>query len=145
VAAVHANFKQPKPEMTRRICAALANPHVNILAHPTGRLLGERDPYAVDLERVFKTAKRHGKAVEINAYPERLDLDDVHARRAGELGVLVAVNTDTHVVDHLANVELGVATARRGWLEASSIVNTWPISKLLAWARPGRAGRAGRS
>jgi DNA polymerase (family 10) len=143
VAAVHSNFKQPRAEMTRRICAALANPHVSILAHPTGRLLGEREPYAVDLERVLATAKRHGKAVEINAYPRRLDLDDVHARRAGELGILVAVSTDTHVLDHLANVELGVATARRGWLEASSVVNTWPLAKLREWARPARARRAG--
>ncbi len=141
VAAVHSDFKQPKAEMTRRICAALANPYVNILAHPTGRLLGERDPYAVDLEKVLKAAKRHGKAVEINAHPDRLDLDDVHARRAGELGVLVAVNTDAHVLDHLANVELGIATARRGWLEAPSVVNTWPIPKLLGWARPGHSGR----
>jgi DNA polymerase (family 10) len=142
VAAVHSHFKQPKAEMTRRICAALAHPHVNILAHPTGRLLGERDPYAVDLERVVKAAKRHGKAVEINAHPDRLDLDDVHARRAGELGVLVAINTDSHVLSHLATIELGVATARRAWLGAPSVVNTWPIEKLRGWARPGRGGRS---
>jgi DNA polymerase (family X) len=87
-------------------------------------------------------AKRHGKAVEINAYPERLDLDDVHARRAGEVGVLVALDTDTHVLDHLANIELGIATARRAWLESDTVVNTWPVKKLLAWARPGHGARA---
>ncbi len=86
IAAVHGTFKQPRAEMTRRICRALANPHVDILAHPTGRLLGEREPY-VDLERVLRTARRHGKAVEINAQPTRLDLNDLHARRAHELGV----------------------------------------------------------
>ncbi|HET7874382.1 MAG TPA: DNA polymerase/3'-5' exonuclease PolX [Methylomirabilota bacterium] len=142
VAAVHSRFKQPRTEMTRRICRALENPYVNILAHPTGRLIGSRDPYDVDLDEVFQAAKRHGKAIEINSYPERLDLNDVHARRAGELGVLIAINTDTHFLDHLENMTLGVATARRGWTEAARVINTWPVRKLLQWAHAGRgAGR----
>jgi DNA polymerase (family 10) len=141
IGAVHSRFKQPKAEMTRRICAALANPHVNILAHPTGRLIGERDPYDVDLEQVFKAAQRHGKAVEINSYPQRLDLNDVHARRAGELGVLVAINTDTHQLAHLNNIEFGVATARRAWIEPARVINAWPLAKLLDWARSSRAVR----
>jgi DNA polymerase (family 10) len=147
VAAVHSRFKQRREEMTRRICTALANPYVNILAHPTGRLLGERDPYDVDLDEVFRAAKKHGKAVEINSSPQRLDLSDVHARRAAGLGALVAINTDTHVLDHLENMALGVATARRAWLGPAQVVNTWPIAKLREWvqaARPEGRG-AGRS
>lgn len=149
LAAVHSRFKQSRPEMTRRICLALAHPHVNILAHPTGRLIGEREPYDVDLEQVLQAARRHGKAVEINSFPQRLDLNDVHARRAAELGVLLAINTDTHVLDHLENMELGVATARRAWVEPAQVVNTWPVEKLVSWARGtrsarGRTSQAGR-
>src|SRR5712692_656035 len=135
LAAVHARFKQPREEMTRRICRALEHPSVNILAHPTGRLIGERDPYDVDLEAVFRAAKQHGKAVEINCYPQRLDLNDVHARRAAELGVLIAINTDTHFLDNLDNVALGVATARRAWIGPSQVINTWPLERLRPWAR----------
>jgi DNA polymerase (family 10) len=144
LAAVHSRFKQPRAEMTKRISTALANPYVSILAHPTGRLIGEREAYDVDLDAVFRTAKRHGKAVEINSYPQRLDLNDVQARRAAELGVLIAINTDTHVLAHLDNVGLGVATARRAWIGAPEVVNAWPLAKLLAWVRGARpeAGRA---
>jgi DNA polymerase (family 10) len=134
VGAVHVRFKQPRPEMTRRLCRALENPHVDVLAHPTGRLLGERDPYAFDFERVLDTAKRHDKAAEINAYPTRLDLGDVQARRAHERGVLVAIGTDTHMRDHLASMELGVLTARRAWIGPAGVVNAWPLKKLRAWA-----------
>jgi DNA polymerase (family 10) len=142
VAAVHSRFQQPRREMTRRICRALANPHVDVLAHPTGRLLGEREPYAVDLEEVLRTAGRHRAAVEINAYPERLDLNDVNARRAHELGVLLAVDTDAHVLDHLDGMELGIATARRAWVGRAEVVNTWPLRKLTAWLG-GRGAAAG--
>jgi DNA polymerase (family 10) len=139
LAAVHGRFKQSKAEMTRRLCRALANPHVDVLAHPTGRLLGEREPYAFDLERVLDIARQHGKALEINAYPTRLDLNDVQARRARERGVLLAIDTDTHVLDHLDSMELGVLTARRGWVGPDGVVNTWPGDKLRAWlARHGR-------
>ena len=142
VAAVHSRFKQPRAEMTRRICRALENPYVNVLAHPTGRLIGLREPYDVDLEQVFAAARRHGKAVEINCYPERLDLNDVHARRARELGVLLAINTDTHALDQLDTMRLGVATARRAWVGPAEVINTWSVDKLRAWARktlkPGR-------
>ncbi|HXJ33444.1 MAG TPA: DNA polymerase/3'-5' exonuclease PolX [Candidatus Eisenbacteria bacterium] len=133
VAAVHARFKQPGPEMTRRLCRALENPNVDVLAHPSGRLLGERDAYAFDLERVLDTAKRHDKAIEINAYPTRLDLNAVQARRAHERGVLLAIDTDAHMVDHLASMELGVMTARRGWVQPAGVINTWPVKKLRAW------------
>jgi DNA polymerase (family 10) len=145
IGSVHTAFKQSRAEMTRRICRTLAHPGVHVLGHPTGRLIGEREPYAVDMEEVLRTAQRHGKAVEINAYPDRLDLNDVHARRAHELGVLVAVSTDTHMLDHLAWMELGVATARRGWTETGQVVNTWPPQKLLAWLRAQRAAPARRA
>ena len=142
VAAVHSRFKQPRAEMTRRICRALENPYVNILAHPTGRLIGLREPYDVDLEAVFATARRHGKALEINCYPERLDLNDVHARRARELGVLLAINTDTHALDQLDTMRLGVATARRAWVGPGEVINTWSVDKLRAWAR--KTAKSGR-
>ena len=138
LAAVHSRFKQSRAEMTARICRALEHPYVNILVHPTGRLIGERDPYDVDLDQVFGTARRHGKAVEINAQPDRLDLNDHHARRARELGVLLAIDTDTHFLDQLENMELGVAVARRAWVGPDQVINTLPFDRLLAWARRGR-------
>ncbi len=139
IAAVHAGFKQPRAAMTRRLCRALANPHVDLLAHPTGRLLGEREPYAFDLEKVLDTARRHDKALEINAYPTRLDLNDVQARRAHERGVALAIDTDAHVLDNLASMELGVLTARRAWVGKAGVVNAWPAKTLRAWAE--RHGR----
>jgi DNA polymerase (family 10) len=143
VAAVHSRFKQSREEMTARICRALANPHVDVLAHPTGRLIGQREPYAVDLEEVLATAKRFGKAMEINSYPERLDLNDVGARRAHELGVPVAINTDTHLLDHLGLMELGVGAARRAWIARAEVVNAWPLERLLAWTRSRREAAGG--
>ncbi|HSE03087.1 MAG TPA: DNA polymerase/3'-5' exonuclease PolX [Methylomirabilota bacterium] len=142
VGSVHTAFRQSQAEMTRRICRALAHPRMHILGHPTGRLIGERERYAMDLDEVLRTARRHDKAVEINSQPDRLDLDDVHARRAHALGTLVAVSTDTHMLDHLGLMELGVATARRGWTESRQVVNTWRPAKLLAWLRAERAAPA---
>ncbi len=136
--AVHSRFKQGREGMTARIVKALSNPHVHILAHPTGRLIGERDPYDVDMEAVLAAAKRYGKAVEINAQPSRLDLNDHHARRAKELGVMISIDTDTHFLDQLENMALGVATARRAWIAKSDVVNTLPLPKLLSWAQKAR-------
>jgi DNA polymerase (family X) len=138
LAAVHSRFKQPGPEMTARICRALENPHIRILVHPTGRLLGSREPYDVDLERVFAAARRHGKAVEINASPWRLDLKDTHARRARDLGLMLAIDTDTHYLSELDHIGLGIATARRAWIGPEQVVNALPLDRLLAWARAGR-------
>jgi DNA polymerase (family 10) len=144
VGAVHSRFKQSRAEMTRRICAALGNPRVSVLAHPTGRLHGERAPCDIDLDRILKTAREHDTAVEINCHPRRLDLNDVHARRARELGVLVAVDTDTHALDQLATMSLGVATARRAWIEKSGVLNARSAKQLLAWLAADRGrGRAG--
>jgi DNA polymerase (family 10) len=135
LAAVHSRFGQSRAEMTARLVRALGHPSMHVLAHPTGRRLGSRDPYDVDLEAVFAAARTHGKAVEINASPERLDLTDTHARRAAALGVPVAVSTDTHYLRELDNVHLGIGVARRAWLEADQVLNTRPLEDLLAWAR----------
>ena len=140
LAAVHSRFKQARLEMTARIVRALANPYVNILAHPTGRLLGAREPYDVDLDAVFEAARAHNKAVEINASPERLDLNDIHARRAAGLGVPVAISTDTHWLANLDNLELGLGIARRAWIGPAQVVNALPLADLLTWAHRGRPG-----
>jgi DNA polymerase (family 10) len=136
VAAVHSRFKQSRQEMTARIVRALGNPWLNVLAHPTGRRLGSREPYDVDLDAGFDAARRHGKAVEINSSPERLDLADVHARRAAALGVPIAISTDTHYLRELDQVELGLGVARRAWIEPRQVLNARPLDELLAWARP---------
>ena len=117
---------------------ALANPWLNVLAHPTGRRLGSREPYDVDLEAVFEAARRHGKAVEINTTPERLDLADTHARRAAALGVPIAISTDTHYLRELDQIELGLGVARRAWVARGQVLNARPLDDLLAWARPVR-------
>lgn len=129
VGSVHSRFKSPKEEMTKRICRALENPHLDILGHPTGRLINERAPYAVNLEKVFKVAEANGKMMEINAFPSRLDLSDVNIRAAKEFGAKFAISTDSHSPDHLRFMELGIAQARRGWLTARDVVNTLPLKK----------------
>jgi DNA polymerase (family 10) len=137
LAAVHSRFKQSRAEMTARIVRALEHPHVDVLAHPTGRRLGTREPYDVDLEAVFAAARAHGKAVEINSSPERLDLSETHARRAAELGIPLAISTDTHDLSELDHLELGLAVARRAWLTSAQVLNTRPLAELLDWtARP---------
>jgi DNA polymerase (family X) len=133
--AVHSRFKQPREAMTARIVRALANPHVDVLVHPTGRLLGSRDPYDVDMDAVLGAARRHGKAVEINCSPDRLDLGDAHARRAGDLGIPIAISTDTHYLTNLAWVELGCAVARRAWIGREQVLNARPLHDLLEWTR----------
>lgn len=131
VASVHSSFKMPGEKMTERIIRALANKYVHIFAHPTGRLIGEREAYAVDLERVLEAANKYNVAVEINAHPKRLDLTDVYCKRAKELGVKLVISTDAHSTDQLDLMKYGVMTARRGWLEKRNLLNTLPLNKLL--------------
>ena len=138
LAAVHSRFKQDRAAMTARIIRALEHPLVNILVHPTGRRLTSREPYDLDMEAVLATAKKNGKAVEINSSAERLDLNDVHARRAGELGVPIVISTDTHYLSELENIDLGVGMARRAWIGPEQVLNTRPLDELLAWAQRGR-------
>jgi DNA polymerase (family 10) len=135
VASVHSRFKQERATMTARIVRALENPHVDILGHPTGRKLGSREPYDVDLDAVFAAAKANDKAVELNASPDRLDLSDINARRAAEAGVLVTISTDTHYLSELDYVDLGVAVARRAWIGPGQVLNTRSLDDLLAWTR----------
>ena len=130
IAAVHSGFKQSREEMTRRIIRALRHPEVDILAHPTGRIIGEREPYAVDIEEVIAEAARLGKILEINAFYQRLDLNDVYSRRAKELGVKLAIGTDAHHLDQLSFIRFGVAVARRGWLEREDVLNTYSLSEV---------------
>lgn len=134
IAAVHSAFRQPKEVMTRRIVRALGNPFVSILAHPTGRLLGEREPYEVDLEELFRVAAKNRVALEINCYTRRLDLNDVQSKRARELGAKLVISTDTHVLGQLEDIELGVALARRAWAGRSDVLNCLRVNKLLDWA-----------
>jgi DNA polymerase (family 10) len=131
IGSVHSRFEMSEKEMTDRICKAIANEHFDILGHATGRLLLSRDGYKVDLQRVLETAKKHDKIVELNAYPNRLDLDWVHCRRAKELGVKLMINPDAHSTADLENIEYGIATARRAWLEEKDVVNTRELDEVL--------------
>jgi DNA polymerase (family 10) len=126
MASIHSGFDQPRDRITKRLIAALENPHVDCIGHPTGRKLNRRDPYDLDFEAVLAAAAENGKFLEINSQPDRLDLIDTHARAAAEAGVGVVVSTDAHRVHELKNLELGVAQARRGWLTADQVVNTRP-------------------
>jgi DNA polymerase (family X) len=119
--------------VTERMLTAIRNPHVDIIAHPVGRLIPDREGADLDLETIFKEAAEHGVVLEINSDPHRLDLDDVHARRAVELGVLLAVNSDAHSPDGYDLLQFGVATARRGWVEKGNVINTWDVEQLVKW------------
>jgi DNA polymerase (family 10) len=130
VAAVHSKFNMVKDEMTKRVIKGIRNPNVNILAHPTGRIINEREPYEIDMEHLIAEAKKNKVALELNSYPDRLDLKDVHCRQAKEAGVKISTNTDSHATLQLVNMRYGIATARRGWLEADDVINTYTLGKL---------------
>jgi DNA polymerase (family 10) len=131
IASIHTNFRMEEKEMTERIIKAISNPYVDILAHPTGRIILERDPYKVDIEKVLKVAGERGVIMEINSSPERLDLNDSLIREGKRYGVRFAINTDAHSPVHLDNIIYGVITARRGWLEAKDVINTYSIYDLI--------------
>jgi DNA polymerase (family 10) len=130
IGAIHAGFKQPSTVTTKRIINACQNKYVSIIAHPTGRLWGSRDEYDINLEEVFKAAKDTNTALEINSFPQRLDLNDVNSRMAKDSGVKIVINTDSHIAGHLDMMKFGVAVARRGWLEKKDVVNTAPLNEL---------------
>ncbi len=130
VASVHSGFKQSKEQLTKRITRAMQNKHVDLIGHPTGRLLGERSAYDVDLEKVFKVAASTATAMEINSHPSRLDLSDIHAKRAVEMGVTLAIDTDSHATGEFENLEYGVATARRAGCERKNILNCLTLDEL---------------
>lgn len=135
VASVHTRFKMPVDEMTARLVTAMENPHVDILGHPTGRLLGQRESYEVDIEKLIDGARRTGTALEINASPDRLDLRDVQAKMAKERGAMLVISTDAHSRYDLRFMDYGVAIARRAWLEPKDVLNTRPLKKLMEWLR----------
>lgn len=130
VCAVHYKFNMPSAEQTERIIRAMDSPYFNILAHPTGRLIGERDPYEVDMERIMKAAKERGCILEESAHPYRLDLTDAHCKLAKEIGVKIAISTDSHSTSDFDFMRFGVSQARRGWIEPSDVVNTRNLSDL---------------
>jgi DNA polymerase (family X) len=138
VASVHSMFGQSKDEMTRRIVRAMENPHVNVIGHPTTRKINQRQPVEFDLDEVFAAAARTGTALEVNAYPDRLDLKDEHIMWAKRYGVKFAVDTDSHATTHLDHMRYGVAMAQRGWLTKDDVINAWQLGKLRTFLRKGR-------
>ncbi len=131
IAGVHSQFKMPKDKMTERIIKAMKNSNVDIISHPTGRILKRRDEYQIDFDKILKLAKETNTVLEINAYPERLDLNDQNIKRAKEMGVKMVINTDAHHRDQLRFIEFGIAQARRGWAEKKDIINVWPLEEML--------------
>ena len=135
VASLHSSLRQPREKVTQRLLNAINNPHVDIIGHPTGREIPDREGADLDMEAVFQAAAKSGVALEINAHPSRLDLDDAFARRAKDLGVLISINTDSHAGDGFDVLPYGIATARRAWLEPKDVINTWTPKKLTDWLK----------
>jgi len=138
IAAVHSAMHQNEEKMTKRVLSAIENPDVDIIAHPTCRLLGEREPVAIDMEATLLAAAKYNKVLEINAMPDRLDLNDIHAFRARDLGVKLAIETDAHSIAHLGFMRFGVGVARRAWCEPQYILNTLPLEQLLVFLGKGK-------
>jgi DNA polymerase (family 10) len=130
LAAVHSGFKMPEQEMTKRIVDAIESYPVHAFAHPTGRVINQRGPYAVNLEKLFEACNATGTFLEIDAFPDRLDLKDAHIRAAKQYGCRFTISSDAHSVNHLRYMEFGVAQARRGWLGAKDILNTYPLDRI---------------
>ena len=135
LASLHSSLRQPRDKVTARLINAIRNPHVDIIGHPTGRLLPDREAADLDMEAVLAAAAESGVALEINAHPARLDLDDVAARRARELGIPLSINTDAHSEADLDVLPFGVAIARRAWLTKDDVINCWPVDRLLKWLK----------
>ena len=136
VVSIHSYMNLTRAEMTDRLLAAIENPYAQIIAHPTGRLIMRREPYEYDMEKILDAAKRNGVAMECNAYPDRLDLNDVHLRMAKQRGVKIVISTDSHSTTHLPFMKYGVITARRGWIEKKDVINALPLAEMLAALRP---------
>ena len=138
VASVHSDFDQTRDEMTKRLLTAIEHPYVNIIGHPTTRVLGRRPSIDFDVDAVFAAAARSHTALEINAFPDRLDLSDELVRRAREHRVVFAIDTDSHAVPHLDYIRYGIAVAQRGWVSAGEVINTWPLKRLRKFLAKGR-------
>ncbi|MCL5429641.1 MAG: PHP domain-containing protein [Chloroflexi bacterium] len=135
IASLHVSIRQPRSQVTERLLAAMRNPHVDIIGHPSNRMLPDREGADLDWDAVLKVAAETGTALEINANPRRLDLDDAQARRAIEMGVRLAINTDAHHPDHMDFLPFGVATARRGWVTAADVINAWTPKQIKEWLK----------
>jgi DNA polymerase (family 10) len=133
IASLHSGLRQPRQQVTDRLVRAMRNPHVDVIGHPSGRLIPDREGADLDMEVVLDTAAQTGVALEINAHPARLDLDDIYARRAASIGIPISLNTDAHHTSEFENIEYGLGSARRAWLEPHHIINTWPVDRLAAW------------
>ena len=135
IASLHTSLRQPREKITERLLKAISNPHVDLIGHPTGRLLPDREGADLDMEAVFQAAVANGTALEINAHPSRLDLDDIYARRAVELGIPLSINTDAHSASDLDLLNFGIGTARRGWVQPGRVINTWSEEQLFSWLK----------
>jgi DNA polymerase (family X) len=133
IASLHVSLRQERDQITRRLLNAISNPHVDMVGHPRGQLIPDRDPVDVDMDAVLEAAAKHATVLEINANPRRLDLEAQYARRAVEMGITLAVNTDAHAVHELDLMPYGILTARRGWVPAESVLNTWLVEKFTSW------------
>lgn len=135
VGSIHSGFSQEESKLTARILAAIENPHVDIIAHPTGRILGRREPYNINIAEIIARAKKHNKILELNATPDRFDLRDVHVRMASNMGVKIAINTDAHSIEQQGYMYYGVNYGQRAWLQPEQVVNTWNFNQLLDFLR----------
>jgi DNA polymerase (family 10) len=131
IASVHSHFNQSPEEMTARLLKAIENPNVSIVGHPTGRMLLRRDAYAYDMDAILKSAARNKVAMELNAYPDRLDLCDRHLRMAKQHGVKIVINTDSHHTSHMEKIRFGILQARRAWLTPDDVLNTLPVDQFV--------------
>jgi DNA polymerase (family 10) len=139
IASLHHGFGQSREQATRRLLVAMENPYVDIIGHPTGRLLGRRDPFDLDMEAVIAKAAETGTALELNAHPQRLDLNDVHLRMAKAAGVRISIDTDSHEATQMSFMRWGVATARRGWIGRDDVLNCQPLDVLRTWLKRTRS------
>lgn len=135
IASLHFSLRQERAVITQRLLNAIRNPHVDLIGHPRGQYIPDREPADLDMDTVFAAAKQHGTALEINANPRRLDLEAQYARRAVEMGIPICINTDAHSAEQMDLLHFGVLTARRGWVTAESVINTWPVEKFIAWTQ----------
>jgi DNA polymerase (family 10) len=133
IASLHTSLRQPREKVTMRMMSAVTNPHVDMIAHPSGRLIGKRDPADLDIDLILQEAAKHNVILEINANPERLDLNEIHARRALEFGCMLSVTTDAHKPDHLDFRKYGIGIARRAWATPQSVFNSWTPLKVEKW------------
>ena len=135
VASLHFSLRQERAVITRRLLNAIENPHVDLIGHPRGQLINEREPADLDMDAVFEAARKHGTALEVNANPARLDLEAQYSRRAVELGIPICIDTDAHSAEDMDKLPFGILTARRGWVTAESVINTWPVEQFIAWTQ----------